>query len=135
MKQQTLAQEVGYGGHSQIAKIETGTAVPSFGQALRLATILHVPLEAIMRAGRGEAWEGEMPTWSVEEIVADLEELALKSDDVRQAALRIARHVGAFPHQQTPDPDTPPQSQEKYSGLYCFKPLPVFPDPLLALYA
>ena len=54
MKQETLALAVGYSDHSQITKIEHGTTVPSLDKALRLATILHVPLEMFLRVGRGE---------------------------------------------------------------------------------
>lgn len=94
MKQETLAQAVGYGGHSQIAKIERGQTVPSFGQALRLAGVLQVTLEAVIRAGRGESWEtttGGQAVPVVEAIATEIEQLVTTFG---ASAQRLAALVG-----------------------------------------
>lgn len=130
MNQETLGHAVGYGDHSQIAKIEKGKTVPSFGQAIRLAAILDVTLEAIMRAGRGEIWETELP--GVPEsftnlIIAQCQQVKTKTSELVQEI----DHLEALVQTPLPPPDFPPTPLPG-SGLELFEPLPAFPDYRLA---
>ena len=91
MKQQTLAHAVGYGDHSQIAKIEGGHSVPSLDKALRLATTLHVPLEMIVRVGRGE--DVPPPTGAVE-VATETVPHTVAPDRLAPQVLRRCVHYG-----------------------------------------
>lgn len=126
MKQDTLAQEVGYQSHSQIAKIENGQTVPSFGKALQLAAFLQVTLEAIMRAGRGEAWEeaAPIPVLSLSLIVAQYKQVRTKTGELMQEMEKLDVLV-RMDAMDTPTP--PPSSGLEYSDL-----LPAYPDAYIA---
>jgi transcriptional regulator with XRE-family HTH domain len=57
LKQETLARLAGYANHSNVAKIENGSSLPSFGKALALARVLNVPVEAFIVEGGQELAE------------------------------------------------------------------------------
>jgi transcriptional regulator with XRE-family HTH domain len=48
MKQQTLAEAVGYETHAIIAKIEGGLTLPSFDKAVAIAAALGVSLDSLL---------------------------------------------------------------------------------------
>jgi transcriptional regulator with XRE-family HTH domain len=62
MRQESLAEAVGYGNQAIIAKIEGGVALPSFDKAVAIAQVLGISLDSLLRgeSPRGEVGLGEV---------------------------------------------------------------------------